>query len=173
MNVLEEAKKQFQNCNELPTTAVHLNQEVRDMCESNLCGHYGKNWACPPALAPLEEIKETFDKFHNFVMLSQVYELEDSMDFEGMIEGIEDFQERLVRLNNALKGSGTPYLILGAGGCKLCRKCTYPNDPCRRPEDMIISLEAYGIEVVRLMKENGLKYNNGPNTMTYMGGVMY
>lgn len=173
MNVLEEAKKLFQNCDELPREAVILNPEVRDMCESNTCGQYGRNWACPPALAPLDEIKEKFDKFSNFIMLSQIYELEDSMDFEGMTEGIKDFQERLVKLNKTLKGSGTPYLILGAGGCSLCAKCTYPEQPCRRPDDMIISLEAYGIEVIKVMKDNGLKYNNGPNTMTYMGGVLY
>jgi predicted metal-binding protein len=173
MNVLEEAKNLFQNCDELSREAVILNPVVRDMCESNSCGQYGRNWACPPALAPLDEIKEKFDQFSNFIMLSQVYELEDSMDFEGMIEGIKDFQERLVKLNKVLKTGDTPYLILGAGGCSLCSKCTYPAEPCRRPDDMIISLEAYGIEVVKVMKDNGLKYNNGPNTMTYMGGVLY
>ncbi|MBF7096514.1 DUF2284 domain-containing protein [Alkalibacter mobilis] len=172
MNVQEEAKKLFDNADLIPRESISLNIEVRKMCERNQCGQYNKNWACPPALAPLDEIKKTFDRFDNFIMLSNVYQLEDSMDFEGMIEGIEDFQERLVKLNKILKGK-TEYLILGAGGCSLCRKCTYPDEPCRRPEDMIISLEAYGIEVVKLMKDNGLKYNNGPNTMTYMGGVLF
>lgn len=173
MNVLEEAKKEFQNCNELSREAITLSQEVRDLCEQNTCGNYGKNWACPPAVAPLDEIRKKFDEFANFIVLSQVYELEDSMDFEGMMEGAKDFQNRLVKLNKLLRESGIKYMLLGVGGCGLCPKCTYPDEPCRRPDDQIISLEAHGIEVVKLMKDNGLKYNNGPNTMTYMGGILY
>lgn len=173
MNVMEEAKKVFQNCNEIPKESISLNQEVRDLCEQNTCGNYNKNWSCPPAVAPLDEIKEKFDEFSNFIVLSQVYELEDSMDFEGMVEGAKDFQKRLVELNKTLRESGIKYMMLGAGGCTLCPKCTYPDEPCRRPEDRIVSLEAHGIEVVKLMKDNGLKYNNGPNTMTYMGGILY
>jgi hypothetical protein len=38
---------------------------------------------------------------------------------------------------------------------------------------MIVSLEACGIDVMRLMKVNGLPYYGGPNTVTYIGGLAF
>ncbi|MFC1532843.1 DUF2284 domain-containing protein [Thermodesulfobacteriota bacterium] len=65
------------------------------------------------------------------------------------------------------------FKILGAGGCSQCKQYTYiDEEPCRRPDDALVSLEACGIDVIRLMKDNGLKYYNGKNTVTYIGGIM-
>lgn len=89
-----------------------------------------------------------------------------------MMAGVDDFTDKLLKLQMELKG-GERYLFLGAGGCRLCKKCTYPNEPCRRPEEAIVSAEAYGIDVMKLMRDNQLKYNNGPNTVTYIGGMLY
>ncbi|NLL19677.1 MAG: DUF2284 domain-containing protein [Clostridia bacterium] len=172
MDVIQEAKKLFENCSLVPKDTIHLNPEVRKMCEKNRCGHYGRNWTCPPALPELEEIKQEFDRYDNFALIYQVYPIRNNFDMKGMLEALSDFQEKLVSLKKALKGK-KDILVLGAGGCGLCPKCSYPDKPCRRPEDAIVSLEAYGIEVVKLMMENGLKYNNGPETVTYIGGVMF
>ncbi len=57
--------------------------------------------------------------------------------------------------------------MLGAGGCDICEKCTYPNSPCRFPQKAKPSVEASGVDVVTLCKETGLKYINGVNTVTY------
>lgn len=164
---------QISNYSEIPMSSIKLLDEVRSLCEKNYCGSYGRNWACPPAIESLEDIREKFLKYHNFMVLYEIYEMEDSYDFEGMTNAIKDFQDKLLKVKNELRGK-VDFEIFGVGGCTLCKSCTYEEgEPCRRPKDKIISLEASGIEVMSLMKENGLKYNNGPNTVTYMGGILY
>lgn len=172
MSVLERVADAFDNYKVVPRESIVLSPEVRKMCARNSCGNYGRTWACPPALAPLEEIQERFNSFDHFIVVSQVYPLRNSMDWNGMMAGVEDFKDKMTQLHRELK-EGNRYLMLGAGGCNLCKKCTYPDEPCRIPEDVIVSAEAYGIDVMILMRDNQLKYNNGPNTVTYIGGVLY
>ena len=57
------------------------------------------------------------------------------------MEGGKDFTTRLLKLKKELATSGD-FLLLGAGGCNLCERCTYPEGkPCRRPDDAIIPLK--------------------------------
>jgi predicted metal-binding protein len=62
--------------------------------------------------------------------------------------------------------------IYGAGGCSNCEKCAYP-DPCRAPEKLLSSIEASGINVTELSRTAGVKYNNGPNTVTYFSMALF
>ena len=63
-------------------------------------------------------------------------------------------------------------LMLGAGGCRICPKCAYP-EPCRFPEKTISSMEAYGLFVTQVCRDNDLKYYYGPRTITYTGCVLF
>ena len=56
---------------------------------------------------------------------------------------------------------------LGAGGCTICSKCTYPDEPCRFPDKMISSMEAYGMLVLDICKKSGLTYYYGADKMAY------
>ena len=58
-------------------------------------------------------------------------------------------------------------------GCEKCKKCTYPDAPCRFPERLHHSLEGYGFNVSKLAAKAGLHYIGGPNTITYFGAVLY
>ena len=77
----------------------------------------------------------------------------------------DNFSEMYARLRQA----GIPVLALGAGSCSICRKCSYPDEPCRFPEKMISSMEAYGMVVNEVCSANGLPYNYGPTRMAYTG----
>ena len=58
-------------------------------------------------------------------------------------------------------------LALGAGSCTRCKQCSYPDAPCRFPERMTSSMEACGMLVLQVCKDNGLTYYYGPNTIAY------
>ena len=94
-------------------------------------------------------------------------ELEDSFDIEGLQELGErhgkSFQKLLKRLREDYPG----LLALGTGGCKTCKKCTYPDEPCRFPDRLTYSMEGFGLFVNKVCKDNGLEYNHGRDTMTY------
>ena len=58
-------------------------------------------------------------------------------------------------------------LALGAGCCTQCAVCSYPDSPCRFPEKMVSSMEAYGMLVLEVCQKNGMAYYYGPNTIAY------
>lgn len=157
------------------TQKVRFAQEVRKMCEVNTCRQYGKTWACPPAIGTVEECKTRIQKYKNMFVFSGKYDLEDSFDYEGMVEGMHLFKESCRRLDNLLKEKGEAgnYLLLSNEGCDLCQKCTYPDSPCRFPDKAHGSLEGYGIFVNELAEQAGIKYINGANTVTYFGALIY
>ncbi len=170
------AEKHFSRAAEVPIENIIISDEVRKMCEQNACGNYGKNWTCPPAVKPIDEFRKEIARFDAFIVVSRVYDVKSSFDFKAMMAGAADFNNRLVSMKKDLEKEdlGSKFRILGAGGCGLCKKCAYvAGEPCRRPDEALTSLEAFGIDVIRLMRDNGLKYYNGKNTVTFIGGIMY
>ena len=174
--VLTIAEKHFKSATEVPIAGIEISDEVRKMCEQNKCGHYGKNWTCPPAVKPLDEFRKEMAQFDSFIVVYHVYNVESSFDFKGMMAGAADFGVRMLAMKKVLEGDcpQCKIKVMSAGACGLCKKCTYSDGkPCRRPDDALVSLEAFGMDVMKLMRDNGLKYYNGKNTVTYIGGVAY
>ena len=66
-----------------PKTIPFL-KEVRDMCEANRCGMYGRTWTCPPGVGELEVLRDKYQAYEHALLYSTRHELEDSFDFEGM-----------------------------------------------------------------------------------------
>ena len=105
------------------------------------------------------------------VVYQTVDELEDSYDFEGMMAAGEKMNRLTTRVRREL-AEVSPLLFLGAGGCRICQRCSkLDGQPCRRPEEAISSLQAYGINVSALAALAGMQYINGSDTVTYFGAV--
>jgi predicted metal-binding protein len=171
--MLEIIEQHFAESKEIPIDSITIREAVRKLCEQNACGFYDKNWACPPALAPLDEMAAAFGRYRRFALVYRVYPVKSSFDMEGWMTAKSDFDGRLAALRDDFPPD-LDHMLLGAGSCQLCNSCTYVDGkPCRRPEDMIVSLEACGIDVMSLMKVNGLPYYGGPKTVTYIGGVAF
>lgn len=162
----------FYDCGIVNTADVKFRQEIRQMCEVNTCRMYGKTWACPPAVGTVEECRERVQRYEKMLVLTGKYDLEDSFDFEAMQEGARKFREASRALNDYLRPRIKDYILLANEGCDLCRECTYPDEPCRFPDRATGSLEGYGIFVSELANQAGVKYNNGPNTVTYFGALI-
>ena len=173
---LDLEKYDFKEYKEFNTNLIRIDQAVRDMCRQNACGQYGKNHMCPPAIKDIEEWKTDILSYENAVMVTKVYTTESSFDMKAMFEGIADFQKTLVGLKEKIvkQFPEKRLFLLGAGFCLMCKKCTYrEGEPCRFPEKAFPSLEACGIDVMSLSKSVGVKYNNGKNTVTYLGVILY
>ena len=94
-------------------------------------------------------------------------EVEDSFDFEAMQEIEAAHKSHFDQRYASLRRQGACVLALGAGCCTKCQICTYPGSPCRFPDDMTSSMEAYGILVTEVCQKCGLPYYYGPNKMAY------
>lgn len=147
--------------------------EVRKICEGNSCRNYGASWACPPAVGTIDACKARVNQYERMLLVSKKYELEDSFDFEGMIGGLRDFKKIMDLFQENLKDLLSDYILLSNEGCGRCMECTYPNAPCRFPQLLHHSLEGYGFMANELAKEAGMHYNNGANTVTYFGALLF
>ena len=155
------------------TFEIRFIREVRGMCEANTCRKYNKTWACPPAIGTLEECQERVQKYDKMLVFSVKWDIEDSFDFEGMVAGGDKFKQVCRAVDKAVRPYMKDYLVLANEGCDTCRECTYPDAPCRFPEQTHGSLEGYGILVSELAEQAKINYINGANTVTYFGGIAF
>ena len=151
----------------LDVGTLELKQEVRDMCADNTCGRYDRCWSCPPACGSLEECRAKLEGRTFGILVQTTGDVEDSFDIEGMAEIGEDHKAHVNHMYDALRASGADVLALGAGSCTQCQTCTYPDAPCRFPDQMVASMEAFGLVVLEVCRLNGLKYYYGSDKMTY------
>ena len=152
---------------------ISFEPEFRKLCESNACGMYGRSWMCPPLIGRVEDLIAQAKTYSTAIVYQTVDELEDSYDFEGMMEAGERINRLSQPLRRHMRELGvTTALFLGAGGCRICKRCAkLDNEPCRFPDEAMSSLEAYGINVSELARSAGMKYINGVDTVTYFGAV--
>lgn len=162
------------NAAELSVDQVPFNPAFRDACAANSCGNWGKSWMCPPDVGDIEDLIAQAKTYSTALVYQTVGQLEDSYDFEGMMLAGQLHNQLATRINEALRPHLTqPYLHLGAGGCRMCPQCSkLENLPCRRPEDAMSSLEAYGISVSELAGLCRMNYIHGANTVTYFGALL-
>ena len=163
----------FTDCGVLKTEDLCYHPEVREICEGNSCRNFGATWACPPAVGTLEECRARVARYEHMLLLTKKYGLESSFDFEAMGDGLRDFKKTVDRLHKSLDPWLGDFLLLSNEGCGRCKECTYPDAPCRFPELLHHSLEGYGFVVNELAKTAGVKYNNGPNTVTFFGALLW
>ena len=147
----------------------------RDMCAANACGMYGKCYMCPPDVGEIGELMTKVNNYEYALVYQTVTELEDSYDYEGMVEAKNALRKLSQSLRKVFSEEGISYALhLGAGGCGVCVTCAKKTgEPCRFPELAMPSLEAYGINVSELAKNAGMKYINGQDTVTYFGAVLF
>ena len=153
----------------LDVSTIELKSDVRAMCADNTCGMYEKRWSCPPGCGELSECADRLARYTHGILVQTSGEVEDSLDFEGMMEIEAEHKAHFRSMQKALRDAGGDVLALGAGACTQCPQCTYPDAPCRFPEQMVSSMEAYGMLVLEVCKRNGLQYYYGPDHMAYTG----
>ena len=152
---------------------VEFSNEVRKMCEDNICRKYGKTWACPPAVGTVDECRKRAQAYNKMLVFSGKYELEDSFDYEGMKTAMVAFKSVARSLDDEVRPLLKNYLLLSNEGCGACTDCTYPDNPCRFPDHVHGAIEGYGIFVNRLAEMAGMNYINGANTVTYFGALLF
>ena len=161
------AQSGFSAWSPLDVTTIQLKTEVRDMCAANSCGQYGKRWSCPPGCGTLDECETRLRDYTHGILVQTYGDIEDGFDFEAMMEIEAEHKEHFLEMYDALREAGSQVLAIGTGCCTQCAKCTYPEEPCRFPNQMISSMEAYGMVVLEVCKANGLQYYYGSDKMAY------
>ena len=142
------------------------------MCAADRCRSFNRNWSCPPGCGTLEEIAERVKPYTRGILVQSIGQLEDEFDVETMMETEHTQKARFAQLVEYVRSKEPDCIPMAAGACQVCKKCTYPDAPCRFPEKSIPSMEAYGLFVSKVCIQSGMKYNYGKNTIAYSSCIL-
>ena len=70
----------------IETERIEADASFRKLCESNACGNYGRSYMCPPDVGEVETLMGRLKDYRLALVYQTVGTLEDSYDFEGMME---------------------------------------------------------------------------------------
>lgn len=145
---------------------------VRSMCAEDKCRAYGKNWTCPPYCGTPEQCAEQLAGYRQGILLQTVGKTEKTIDTRAYARIEQQHLARFHSLAKQLRQEHPDALCLGSGGCRLCGSCAWP-EPCRFPREACSSMEAYGLFVTQVCRDNGLSYHHGEKTVTYTACVLF
>jgi predicted metal-binding protein len=167
----------FEQAAEASADILTVNPLVRDACTVNRCHSYGRNWVCPPACGDLEHYATQLAALDRVLLVQTVTTLEDDYDYEGMMAAAAMHRQRFRNLANTMQQEQPDdfanMLFLSAGACDCCRECSYPDAPCRFPDQAFVSMEAAGLLVSEVCEKAGISYYNGRHTITYTSCLVY
>ena len=95
-NLYSIIRDSFDQSKDISAASAPFDDEVRKMCEQNTCGKFGKSWTCPPAVGPVEELRSRIASYRDLMIFIKIYTLEDSFDWEGMLNSAKDFQQKII-----------------------------------------------------------------------------
>ena len=127
-------------CNSAVVEACNIvfDPAFRRACEANTCGNYGRSWTCPPDVGDIGELIRQASSYKYAVVYQTIHPLEDSYDFEGMVEAGELHSKLSQRLSSYFDTLDFPKkLHLAAGGCRVCPVCAKRTmETCRHPTEL-------------------------------------
>lgn len=147
-------------------------EKVRDWCASDVCRVYGKNWSCPPNCGDLDSCLEKMHSYEHGILLETTGKILGKFDMAGCLAVEKKHLKNFYDYCDKLRDSGADALYLGAGGCRVCKKCAWP-EPCRFPEKCTPSMEGYGLLIKDVCEAVGTNYSYGDKTITYFSCVLY
>ncbi|MDR0683623.1 MAG: DUF2284 domain-containing protein [Spirochaetaceae bacterium] len=158
----------FTNTSAVDPSKIRIYREVRDACTEDKCKSYGKNWACPPACGTLEDCEDRVRGYKSGIIMQTTGVLADEFDWDGMLRIGSEHSGHIAAFYCTARHLHPYSLLLGAGACRICETCTYPSTPCRFPQKMTCSMEAYGMLVSEVCTVSGIPYHYGSGTLTYV-----
>lgn len=162
----------FSHCGLLDPRALVLNPKIREMCSTDRCGAYGHSWSCPPACGDLDTLRKRIQGYDGGILVQTTGVLADAFDMAVMGETERVHKRLFDTLTRQAKQLFPHCLPMSAGSCTRCKQCTYPNRPCRYPDRVYPSMEAYGLWVSEVCRQSGLAYYYGENTITYTACIL-
>lgn len=148
-----------------------FSDKVRFICE-NGCTHYNKSWACPPVIEPVDKCIGLCRQYGHVFLFSTANEVSDSMNMSACVEAKNQHEQVTLRLRDEFRRRFGDVLALSTG-CMLCAECSYPDAPCRRPDDRLSTIESHGILIMETASRLGACYDCTENTVIYFSLLFF
>lgn len=161
----------FDTAVEIDPQILEPREDVRAMCAEDKCGSYNRNWTCPPAVGTIAECGQRMRQYTRGLLLQTVGHMTKAIDSRCYRETERRHIENLYAIAGEIRAIHPDALCLGAGGCRVCKRCAYPSQ-CRFPEKAMSSMEAYGLFVTQVCRDAGTAYHHGERTITYTACIL-
>ena len=156
---------------EIDPQSLTAREDIRAMCAEDRCGAYHKNWTCPPVIGTTEDCQQKMRQYKRGILLQTIGHMTKAVDSKCYRATEQRHIENFYGLAKEIRKEHLDALCLGAGGCRVCKQCAYP-DPCRFPEQAVSSMEGYGLFVTQVCRDAGVPYHYGEKTITYTACVL-
>jgi len=151
----------------------HRPEHLLPLCKA--CENYGKNYACPPAEFDLQEMMQKYSHIRLFAAKLHLEVPVNKSEIEAIfVDAMFQFNKRLFEKEAEMAGS----LAAVPGSCWLCSECArIQGVPCRYPEKLRMSLDAFSLEIALMAKElfqlEIQWYNEKqPDYLSMIGGIL-
>lgn len=152
---------------------LEFSDRVRHICQTE-CAMYGKSWACPPGVGTVEECKAKCLSYNKALLISSLTEVADIADLEATLATRRDHESLTDQVGDILRAHGLNPYILSTEACAICGRCAIlVGKPCRHPEKMHPCVESQGINIIPTLEANGLEFQYGSNTVTWVSLLLF
>lgn len=128
----------------------------------NGCPNFGKNWSCPPYAPSIQETKNSLNTYPYLWLL--VMEIQVKELWPNFIHNIflRRKYKQITRTFNSylsfLASQHKDWRVFFCSHCELClesnySKCSCPEKPCRHPNEIRLSPESCGIDLIKTLKQ--------------------
>ena len=97
------------------TESVPFDPAFRPLCEENLCGKYGVNYACPPDCGTPEEMQRKVTQHRHALVLQTLWQVDDFADTKVTGPAKAEHNAMSLRLVRELRKNGYAVRWLGWG----------------------------------------------------------
>lgn len=171
--LLEQAKSLgFDIAAPLDPKLLESRNDIRSMCASDKCNLYEKNWGCPPHCGSVAECQQRLRSYSRGILVQTVGHMQKTVDTKCYRETEQRHLHAFYALAELVRASHPDALCLGSGGCRVCKRCAYP-EACRFPDKRVSSMEAYGLFVTQVCKDHAVPYHHGERTVTYTACILF
>ena len=154
------------------TGELTFTERVRAVCRSD-CPQYGKSWACPPGVGPVEDCRTRCLSYPHALLLVTMTEVRDIADIEETLSTREPHEEITRQVNALVCAQGVETYVLSTESCAVCGQCAYPDGPCRHPDRMFPCVESQGIMILDIAERFGIPFQAGGNIVTWFSLILY
>jgi predicted metal-binding protein len=135
---------------------------------------YGKTWACPPGVGPVESCREKCRSYDNCLMIATITEVEDITNIDETLATRPEHEAITNQVGELMEEQGIKPYILSTEACAICERCAIlDGQSCRHPEYMHPCVESHGINVVPMLESHGLEFQFGANVVTWISLLFY
>ena len=111
--------------------------------------------------------------FSEGLLFGTIVEVSDIANLEETLQTRRPHEEITRQIHEIIKTRSKRTMALSTEACTHCKKCAYPDGPCRFPEKMYPCVESHGIVVSDIAEKYGIDFLAGGNIVTWFSLILY